>query len=55
MSTVPLDIESPPRFGAAEERQPWRVRSIQWKEVLKRQDYANFILTACMIIAVAGK
>lgn len=56
MSNVPLDIESAPRYGAAEERQPpWRARSIQWREVFKRQDYANLILTAFMVIAVAGR
>ncbi|KAL4424010.1 hypothetical protein ABPG75_001311 [Micractinium tetrahymenae] len=31
--------------------QSWRLRDIQWRKLWARQDYANFLLTACLIVA----
>jgi hypothetical protein len=43
-----MDIDASPAAAAA----PWKVRDIRWGEVFLRQDYANLILTALMIVSV---
>ena len=35
-----------------EDEKPWTFRSIRWKQVFRRQDHANLILTLGFIIAV---
>jgi hypothetical protein len=36
----------------ADNDKAWKFRSIKWKQVLRRQDHANLLLTLGLIIAV---
>jgi hypothetical protein len=39
--------------GQVEENmKPWKFRSIKWRQVFRRQDHANLILTLALILAV---